>query len=491
MRKKGQNENIKKDKGITLVALVVTIVVLIILAVISINVIFGEKGIIAEAQKSREKQEIAEYMDKFNVAEATTGAKNEGEVTLDLFIKEVISEGIIEEACIEKNEEENYYTLTSDEGYVFEVILKKENDVEVTYKLKGENIPKVPEIQINNIKITTDGSNEAMDRKIGKGTPLFISFEASIEGGTTEITPTVPYKTDGEEIEVTFTIVGKVGAKEYQTTKTVNIENKYIKIDAAMVKSEAKEFYGKTITGYTCNKNYNWQILYSDGTNIYITTTDYIKVGDCPTGAKNTSVTANGTYKLAFNNIINDYDGSEDITDSRIKKLLIYLSSEYGINNKNENMKATAYLLDISRWTNFKGENAEYAIGAPTLDLFFASYKDTHPNKYLELRIEQYGYSTKWSDSATYNNDITGLSTNEFNGLYVANSSLANCQRFASTSANYGSGGMPDAGYQGTGIGANYYNNAGYAGLRPVVCLSPDVQLEKINQNGTISYKIK
>jgi len=127
----------KNQKGITLVALVVTIVVLIILAVISINVIFGERGIIAQAQKSREKQEIAEYMDKFNVAEATTGAKNEGEVTLDLFIDEVISEGIILKANIVESEDGSYYTLTSDEGYVFEAILKKENDVEITYKLKG------------------------------------------------------------------------------------------------------------------------------------------------------------------------------------------------------------------------------------------------------------------------------------------------------------------------------------------------------------------
>lgn len=43
-----------KEKGITLIALVVTIVVLIILATVSILALFGDNGIISRAQKARE-----------------------------------------------------------------------------------------------------------------------------------------------------------------------------------------------------------------------------------------------------------------------------------------------------------------------------------------------------------------------------------------------------------------------------------------------------
>jgi len=46
----------KKDKGITLIALVVTIVVLIILATISINIVFSENGIIKKAQLAKDIQ---------------------------------------------------------------------------------------------------------------------------------------------------------------------------------------------------------------------------------------------------------------------------------------------------------------------------------------------------------------------------------------------------------------------------------------------------
>ena len=48
-----------KQKGITLIALVVTIVVLIILATVSILAVFGDNGIIARAQKAKEIQEKA------------------------------------------------------------------------------------------------------------------------------------------------------------------------------------------------------------------------------------------------------------------------------------------------------------------------------------------------------------------------------------------------------------------------------------------------
>ena len=50
----------KKEKGITLIALVVTIVVLIILAGISISVLSGDNGIINQAKKGKEETEISE-----------------------------------------------------------------------------------------------------------------------------------------------------------------------------------------------------------------------------------------------------------------------------------------------------------------------------------------------------------------------------------------------------------------------------------------------
>lgn len=49
---------IKKDKGITLIALVITIIVLLILAGVSISMLTGENGIINKATGAKENTEI-------------------------------------------------------------------------------------------------------------------------------------------------------------------------------------------------------------------------------------------------------------------------------------------------------------------------------------------------------------------------------------------------------------------------------------------------
>ena len=53
----------KKNKGITLVALVVTIVVLLILAGVSINLVLGNNGIIAKAKDAETKSAEAREND--------------------------------------------------------------------------------------------------------------------------------------------------------------------------------------------------------------------------------------------------------------------------------------------------------------------------------------------------------------------------------------------------------------------------------------------
>ena len=62
-----------KEKGITLIALVVTIVVLLILAGVSISMLTGENGIINKAQEAKVNTEIAEEKEAIMIA--YSGAK--------------------------------------------------------------------------------------------------------------------------------------------------------------------------------------------------------------------------------------------------------------------------------------------------------------------------------------------------------------------------------------------------------------------------------
>ncbi len=58
----------KREKGITLVALVVTIVILIILAVISINAVFGENGLISSTEKGEVEYTHATVWERMEMA---------------------------------------------------------------------------------------------------------------------------------------------------------------------------------------------------------------------------------------------------------------------------------------------------------------------------------------------------------------------------------------------------------------------------------------
>ena len=73
-----------KEKGITLIALVVTIVVLLILAGVSISMLFGENGIIKRAQEAKERSEIAEEKELVELSAMGALARDKwGEITYD------------------------------------------------------------------------------------------------------------------------------------------------------------------------------------------------------------------------------------------------------------------------------------------------------------------------------------------------------------------------------------------------------------------------
>lgn len=60
----------KKERGITLVALVVTIVVLLILAGVSISLVLSDKGIVNKAKDARDNFQAAAQEEKTNLEEA-------------------------------------------------------------------------------------------------------------------------------------------------------------------------------------------------------------------------------------------------------------------------------------------------------------------------------------------------------------------------------------------------------------------------------------
>lgn len=90
----------RKNGGITLVALVITIIILIILAGVSINILLGENGMIAKAKQAQKAQNVARILEKLELEKADLGIANEYTAKLNAYLQHLQSKGIIEESDI-------------------------------------------------------------------------------------------------------------------------------------------------------------------------------------------------------------------------------------------------------------------------------------------------------------------------------------------------------------------------------------------------------
>ena len=253
--------------------------------------------------------------------------------------------------------------------------------------------------------------------------------------------------------------------------------------DAADVASTPWAFYGAEVTNYEAPHAGvdKWRIFYADESNVYLIADDYITGENAPKGKNGNMMVQNGSmYKLSFNFIYDDYEGASwIIQNSKASKWLNQFLTSYGTST-NINIRAVAYMMDTNIWSAYyAGDDAEYAMGGPTIEMYCASYKDTHRNKYIEYSVtDSDGYSLKWSTSNTYQDSIRELAEDEFNSIYVKSDfSRATSMWIASPSADLYSY-LISIIYYGE-LGPAMHTASGGPGLRPLVCLKPSVQLEK------------
>ena len=94
-------EKLRKNKGITLIALVITIIVLLILAGVSIAMLTGQNGILTQAQKAKSETENA--------------AKNEAAILdeYNKYLNNAVGGGIVEGGTKPETDDQGYFTKNS------------------------------------------------------------------------------------------------------------------------------------------------------------------------------------------------------------------------------------------------------------------------------------------------------------------------------------------------------------------------------------------
>ncbi|MFR2450682.1 MAG: type II secretion system protein [Clostridia bacterium] len=285
----------KEMKGITLIALVITIVVLMILAGVSINIVLGDDGIIKKAKEAAETTRRASAEEEMNrlVLEYELAKSDEN---FEDFLQEKINEGRINGA--------------TDNGDGTVTISKRVDGKDYTITVKKPVAP-TPSVKVGAIRVVSDstGAGSSLgEASTRKGTTLYIMIESTISGGTTTVSPQVPYAVT-ENGTYKFTVTGTVNGTAYtkEVSVTVNqfknsiLEDINIKIgDSVNYTYDSAGSYSlsSTYSGYSSNQTIaqttglTWKVLNVDKEN---DTVDIISAS--PTSSK---VYFNGI--LGYNN---------------------------------------------------------------------------------------------------------------------------------------------------------------------------------------------
>ena len=168
-----------KQKGITLIALVVTIVVLIILASVSINMLVGENGIISMAQKARENTELAQIEEEKSLNTLHDILQTGGEiVVIDKTVEEMKTERIYVQGNTQIHDDKGNKIVVPD-----------------GFKIAEDSGINVSEgIVIEDDDRTEDGNGEEKGNQF-----VWIPVSNINHDGTNQIT-----KTDGSQVEITL-----------------------------------------------------------------------------------------------------------------------------------------------------------------------------------------------------------------------------------------------------------------------------------------------
>jgi len=286
-----------------------------------------------------------------------------------------------------------------------------------------------------------------------------------------------------------------IGDEEYNSVNEYMQSFEKVGITAADIAkvTDKTEYYGKTVN-YTCgDTNAGWRIFYAGkipgGTenNIYLIADSYIawdNIGSTLQGL----LSKYGTYELAFDDVVSntnytDGTGATTFTSSPAKKWLKYarstsIDSGYGYTSTNDNMRATAMMLDTTVWTQYyNSAYADYAIGGPTLDMYAASWNQTQTTQlYYNATASNSGYYLAKDTTPTTSNYNVNLSESSItNGLYIDPMDSNKGGYWISSPSAKGNNYMLAVYYSGA---LNYieYDDVAIS-LRPVVCLSSDVEL--------------
>ena len=462
--------NKRNARGITLIALVITIIVLLILAGVTIAALSGDNGILKRATQAKTKTVKENAEEQIKLAIMTATAEGLGEPDKTVLRNELTKGGITVKAEGENLPWEvttGKYTFTINEDFTIEevsgiTISKKEvkllngqtetitatltegvsgtitwessntnvatvangtitatgtsGEATITAKVEGTDyeaeckviiIQKVTAITASDvtvgknetakIQVTTTPSGEVEDLTYTSGTP---SVATVSEDGT------VTGLSEGTSV---ITIKGKVSTS-VSTTCTVTVTKTKVRLTADQIAANKETYYGAVAQNYT-KGGLTYRIFYVDTKGNF---------GD----GKNT-IYLKADYKDS-KALSTDISALTDADITKYKNMNPLWAAQRGSlqSSWNSNEKAAAWLCAPSQWTAYADSSivGSYAIGAPSAEMYVASYNDVAHNNGTAKGGLSTEYSTKYAPGYIYK--VNGELNN--NGWSTASNSIDN-----------------------------------------------------------------
>ena len=218
-----------------------------ILAGVSINTVLGDDGIIKKAKEAAAATKQASAEEEMNrlVLEYQLASKDE---TLESFLQGKVTEGRIDGV--------------TDNGDGTITITKKVEGKDYTITVKKPVAP-TPSVKVGAIRVVSDstGAGSSLgEASTRKGTTLYIMIESTISGGTTTVSPQVPYAVT-ENGTYKFTVTGTVNGTAYtkEVSVTVNQYKNEINLDEIQIGDYVNYTYDidSASSSYTLESKYS------------------------------------------------------------------------------------------------------------------------------------------------------------------------------------------------------------------------------------------
>ena len=336
----------KKQNGITLIALVITIIVLLILAGVSISLIVGDNGILNQASTSVVKTREAEAKDEVSMAWAG--------METDYLAEWTNNTGLVKDTSYINGKLSKYLEGT---GEIVEGTFKYENDTYTfTYKPDDDDLSYEMTISVNGkVNIVGDPS---------------ISEE--------------PGESDSPEEGAT--VLSEITAANYGDYVNYN------KDLGLTLKLEGESTPPKT----------DWRIFYKDTEQdrVYLIASHYVPNTCSLLKASSARMSKNGDYSLYWdkNNLPNDLSNI-----ARKDSIFGITESSYKLDAKYASSKCVSLLLDTDHWDNFVDYSvADFAIGGPTIDMFANSWNE---NMDYKMKISYSSTTGYGENTLPFDND--------------------------------------------------------------------------------------